>query len=78
MEDGVDKREDQFGVNLEPDAEEIEDVVLYDEIECHWRMVFEDKNGEVHGKNTLLHKRRWDLPHLRESCLQSNSVSVQD
>ena len=55
MEDGVDKRQDQLGVNLDPDEEYINDVFLDDEIQRHWRMVFEDKNGEVYGKKALIH-----------------------
>ena len=36
----------------DPDEENIKDVVLDDEIERHWRMIFEDNNGGVDG--TLL------------------------
>ena len=44
-EDGVEKRDEKLGVNNDPDEEDIEDMVLDDERECHWRMVFEDNNG---------------------------------
>ena len=44
-EDGVEKRDEKLGVNTDPDEEDIEDMVLDDERECHWRMVFEDNNG---------------------------------
>ena len=43
-EDGEDNREEQVGVDPDPDEEEIEDMVLNDERECHWRMVFEENN----------------------------------
>ena len=43
-QDGVDKRQQQ--VIVEPDTyeEDIQDVVLDDERERHWRMLFEDNN----------------------------------
>ena len=41
MEDGVDKREGKLGVNLDPGEEEIEDVVLDDERDSHWHIVFQ-------------------------------------
>ena len=34
-------------------------MVLNDERERHWRMVFEEKNGGLDGKNALLHAKRW-------------------
>ena len=48
---------------MEPDTdeEEIEDVVLNDERERHWRMVFEDNNGEVNGTKALLLAKKWDI-----------------
>ena len=39
-ENGVDRREEQVGVETDTDEEEIDDVVLNDEIERHWRMFF--------------------------------------
>ena len=50
MENGLDKRKDQLGVDPDPDEEECEDVVLDDERERQWRMVSKDNNGEVGGK----------------------------
>ena len=44
---GVDNREEQLGVYPGPDEEEIENMFLGDERERHWRMVFEENNGEV-------------------------------
>ena len=42
---------------MEPDTDEedIEDVVINDEREHHWRMVFEDNNGGVDGTKALIH-----------------------
>ena len=57
-EDGIDKREDQLGVKPDPDDQDIEDVVINNEREHHWRMVFEDNNGGVDGKKALLHAKR--------------------
>ena len=46
---------------MEPGEEDIEDVVLDDERERHWRMVFEGKNGGVDGKKALLHTNMLDV-----------------
>ena len=48
-------------MDTDPDEEEIEDVVLDDERERHWRMVFEDNNGGVDGTKALLHDKKWDV-----------------
>ena len=48
-------------MELDPDEEEVEDVVLNDDRELHWRMVFEDSNGGVNGTKALLHARKWDV-----------------
>ena len=59
--DGVHKRQDQLGLDPDPDEEQIEDVVLNDERERHWYMVFEDNNGGVYGKKALIHAKKWDV-----------------
>ena len=61
LEDGLDKREEEVGVEIYPDKEEIKYVDFDDDIDLHWRMVFEDKNGRVDGKKVLLHENRWDV-----------------
>ena len=48
-------------MDTDPDEEEIKDVVLDDERDIHWRMVFEDKNGGVDGTKALLHAYMWDV-----------------
>ena len=53
-EDGVDRKEDQADVYPHPDEEEMEDMILDNERDCHWRMVFEDTDGGVDDK-------RWDV-----------------
>ena len=45
----------------DPDKEEMDDVNLYNKRERHWRMVFEDNNGEVDNEKALLHAKRWDI-----------------
>ena len=40
-EDGVDRKEDQVDVDLDPDEEKMQDVRLDDKKERHWRMVLE-------------------------------------
>ena len=42
----------------DPDEEEIEDVVLSDERECHWHMIFEDNNGGVDRTKSILHAKK--------------------
>ena len=45
----------------DPDEEEIKDVVLNDERERNWRMVFEYNNGGVDGTKSLLYARKCDV-----------------
>ena len=42
-ENEVNKKEDQVGLESDPDKEEIEDLFLHDEIERHWRMFLGQK-----------------------------------
>ena len=42
----------------DPDEEEIYDVVLDEDKERHWRIVFEDNNGGVDGTKALLHANK--------------------
>ena len=44
----------------DPDEEEMDDVNIDDDRERHWRNVFEDNEGCVDYKKTLLHAKRWD------------------
>ena len=41
--------------------EETDDINIDKKRERHWRMVFEDNEGGVDDKKTLLHAKRWDL-----------------
>ena len=41
------------------DEEEMEDVNLDDERECHYRMVLGDNDGGVDDAKALLHAKRW-------------------
>ena len=34
---------------------------LYNERECHWKMVFEENDGGVENKKVLLHYNMWDI-----------------
>ena len=45
----------------DPDEEDIEDLVLNDDREIRWRMVFEDNNGGVDGTKALLHTNKYDV-----------------
>ena len=60
-EDVVDKREEKVGVETYTDDEGIKYVVLDDERERHWHMVFEGGNGGVDGMTDLLHAKKWDV-----------------
>ena len=50
----------QIELENDPDEEEMDDVNIDDERECHWRNVFEDNEGGVDEKESL-HAKRWDL-----------------
>ena len=41
------------------DEEDMDDVNLDDDMECHWRMVFKDNGGGVDDAKALLHAARW-------------------
>ena len=41
------------------EEEDMDDVNLDDDRECHWRMVFEENDGGVDDTNELLHAKRW-------------------
>ena len=58
FEDGVENRQKEVGVELDPDEEDIEDVVLDDDRERHWCMVFYDNNVRVQGKKALNNANR--------------------
>ena len=45
-------------MDLDPDEEDIEDVVLDDERERHWRMIFEGNSGGVDETKALLHAQK--------------------
>ena len=54
---------------MDPDEEEIEDVVLNDERERHWRIFFEDNNGGVDGTKYILHVKKWNVYHSEKDAL---------
>ena len=60
-EDGIYNRGGQVFIGPDTDKEEIKDVVLDDERDHHWRMVFEDNNVGVYGKKALIHEKRWGV-----------------
>ena len=66
---GLNKRQEQVGVNPDPDEEQIDDVALDDDRERHWCMVFEDSNGGTGGKKAPLHTNRWDVYNLQKESL---------
>ena len=68
-DDGVDKREYKVGVQLDPNEEDIEDVVLDDDREHHWRMALEENNGRVDGIKALLHANKWYVYNPEKEAL---------
>ena len=38
-----------------------EDVTLNNEMDNHWRMVYEDTKGRVDDQKALVHAQRWDI-----------------
>ena len=40
------------------DEENMEDVILDDERECHWRIIFEENNGGVDEEKYIIHEKR--------------------
>ena len=48
------------------DEEEMEDVEFGDKRKRHWRMFFDDNDGGVGDKTTLLYAKRWDV-YLNEN-----------
>ena len=71
------KREEQVDMEPDTDEEEIKDVVLDDERERHWRMVFEDNNGGVDGTKAILHAKKWDVYNSEKEALVNGGYSVE-
>ena len=62
---------------MDPNKEDIYDVVLDNEREIHWCMVFEGGNGGVDGKNTLLHAKKWDVYNSEKESLLKGEYLVE-
>ena len=41
-------------------------MVLNDERDRHWRIVFEYNNGGVDGTKALIHAKNWDVYNLEK------------
>ena len=52
-------------------------MVLGDERERHWRMVFEDNNGGVDGTQALLHAKKWDVYNSEKGALAKGGYLVE-
>ena len=52
-------------------------MVLGDERERHWRMVFEDNNGGVDGTKALLHAKKWDVYNSEKEALAKGGYLVE-
>ena len=48
-------------MDLDLDEEGMDDVIINDEREHHWRMFFKDNYGGVDSKKAILHAKRWDV-----------------
>ena len=61
----------------DPDEEEMDDVNLDDDMEHHWRMVFEDNDVGVYNTKAFLHAKRWDFYVNEKEKLVKVSYSVE-
>ena len=52
-------------------------MVLGDERERHWCMVFEDNNGGMDGKKALLHANNWDVYNSKKESLVKSGNLVE-
>ena len=60
-EDGVDRKWGHADVKQDTDEEEMEDVIIDNKRERHWRIVFEDNGVGVGNRKAILHNKRWDV-----------------
>ena len=60
----------------DPDEEEMEDVRLYEKIECHWRMIFEYNYGGVDDEKNIVYTKRWDVYMNKKKALIKGGYSV--
>ena len=58
-------------MDLDPDNEEMEDVNLYEKMERHWSMVFEDNKGRLDEKKAILRAKRWD------ACMKNKILQIK-
>ena len=63
-------------METDPDEEYIKYVVLDDERERHWCMVFEGGNIGVDGTKDLLHVKKWYVYNLEKEALLKGGYSV--
>ena len=52
-------------------------MVLDDERERHWHMVFEDNNGGVDGTKALIHANTWDVYNSEKEALVKGRYLVE-
>ena len=53
--------DEQADVKDDPDDKLMGDVILDNQREHHWRMVFEDNDRGVENAKAFLHAKRWDI-----------------
>ena len=58
-------------MELYPDEEDMEVVVLENEIEIHWSMVFDGNDGGVYDGREILHANRWNV-YINKRCTMLN------
>ena len=39
----------------------MEEIILYDKRECHWRVVFEENDGWADDKKAIIHTNTWGV-----------------
>ena len=60
-EDGVDINQEHIEMEADLDKEEMEDMILVNGRERHWRMVYQENGGEIYDYKSLIHAKRWYL-----------------
>ena len=76
-EEGVDSKEEQADMELDPDEEEMDDGILDNKIERRWMMVFKDNDGRVYNEKTVIYTKRWYFCKHEKKALIKGGYSVK-
>ena len=73
---GVYSKQQKLDMDLYPDEEEMEDLILDDERQHHWRMVFKDNDGGVDDVKKIMHAKKQDFYINKNRVLINGEYSV--